>query len=279
MMSRDFHSEDLVMIRSDKTSRRGFTMVEMLVLLALVVVLAGVLLPALLRADERADRITCQNNLKQILLAMHNCNDMHGKLPPTVGSFPGAISDGTVQFYLLPFLEEEKLFNDAADGSGGFSVWVNSTYSKKVPVFICPADSSGGDDHMFNDWLATSNYAANYLVFALGGASFPRSFPDGTSNTIAFAERFQICNQTPCAWAYSGESEWAPMFGYSSLGKFQLMPEQARCNPALPQGLHSGGIEVGMGDGSVRFVDSAITPQTWWCAVCPNDGLPLGSDW
>jgi type II secretory pathway pseudopilin PulG len=267
------------MIRSPGINRRGFTMMELLVLVTMAIVLAGVLLPALVRADADADRARCQNNLKGIGLACHNCNDTYGKLPPTVGSFAAASSDGTVQFYLLPFVEEDKLWQGAADGGGGFSVWINDTYSKKVPYFLCPADASGGDSHLYNSYLATGSYASNYLVFALGGASIPRSFPDGTSNTILFAERFQICNQTPCAWAYSGESEWAPTFAYSSVAKFQTQPAHAQCNPALAQGIHPGGIEVGMADGSARTVASTITPQTWYYACCPNDGMALGPDW
>jgi hypothetical protein len=236
-----------------------------------------VLLPALIRADADADRAKCQNNLKQLVLAVHNCNDAYGNLPPSVGSFQAATSDGTVHFYLLPFVEQEELYKDGADGGGGFSVWNKGVHSKIVPVFLCPADASGGDTHLYNGWLATSNYAANYLVFALGGASIPRSFPDGTSNTIVFAERFQLCNQTPCAWAYSGESEWAPLIAYSSVAKFQQAPAQAECNSALAQGIHPGGIQAG--DGSVRFVTSSISPQTWYYACCPNDGMVLGPDW
>jgi type II secretory pathway pseudopilin PulG len=275
----DFYSEDLAMIRSPGTNRCGFTMVELLILLASAVILAGVLLPALVRADADADRLRCQNNLKELGLAVHNCNDTYGKLPPTIGSFPAANSDGTVQFYLLPFVEQDELYKDSADGAGGFSVWSNGVHSKPVTNFLCPADASGGDSHLYQDWLATSSYASNFLVFALGGASIPRSFPDGTSNTLLFAERFQICNQTPCAWAYSGETEWAPTFAYSIVAKFQTQPAQAQCNPALAQGIHPGGIEVEMADGSARTVANSITPQTWYYACCPSDGMVLGPDW
>jgi type II secretory pathway pseudopilin PulG len=278
MLCNSYH-EHAAMVLSSGTNRRAFTRVELLVLVALSAVLAGVLLPAILRADADADRLRCQNNLKDLGIAVHNCNDTYAKLPPAVGSFPAANSDGTVQFYLLPFVEQEELFKDGADGAGGFSVWSKGVYNKPVTNFLCPADASGGDAHLFMDWLATSSYASNYLVFAQGGARIPASFPDGTSNTILFAERFQICNQSPCAWAYSGETEWAPTFAYSSVAKFQTQPAQAQCNPALAQGIHPGGIEVGIADGSARTVANSITPQTWYYACCPNDGMVLGPDW
>jgi prepilin-type N-terminal cleavage/methylation domain-containing protein len=256
--------------------RRGFTLFELLIVLALLVVLLGLALPAVQKVRQAADRNKCSNNLKQLVLACHNCNDTYGKMPPTVGSFPNATSDGTLHFYLLPFVEQDALYNLGNDGAGNFSVWNKNVYSQNIPVFHCPNDASGGSSHLYDGWLATTNYAANFMVFALGGARIPASIPDGTSNTLFFAERYQICNQTPCAWAYSGESEWAPMFAYSSVAKFQLQPAQAQCNPALAQAIHPGGIQVGMGDGSVRSISNSLDSRTWWIAICPNDGLPLG---
>jgi prepilin-type processing-associated H-X9-DG protein len=69
------------------------------------------------------------------------------------------------------------------------------------------------------------------------------------------------------------------MFAYSSVAKFQQQPSQTKCNPALAQEIHPGGIQVGMGDGSVRSVQNSITPVTWYYACNPKDGMPLGSDW
>jgi prepilin-type N-terminal cleavage/methylation domain-containing protein len=266
------------MFQSTRPSRRGFTLFEVLVVLVLLILALGLLLPLVQKVREAADRVKCQNNLKQLVLACHNCDATYGKVPPSVGSFVAASSDGTLQFYLLPYLEQDKLYKDGADADGGFSVWNKDVYSKNVPVFLCPADASGGDAHLYNGWLATTSYASNFMVFGLAGAKFS-SITDGLSNTIFFAERYQICNETPCAWAYSGESEWAPIFAYSNVAKFQSQPAQAQCNPALAQAIHPGGLQVGMGDGSVHTVDTSLSPQTWWRACCPNDGLVLGEDW
>jgi prepilin-type N-terminal cleavage/methylation domain-containing protein len=267
------------MARFPGISRRGFTLFEVLVVLALLVVLFGLLLPLVQKIRQAASRNQCANNMKQMVLAMHNCNDTYGKLPPTVGDFPaGGNSDGTLHFYILPFIEQDNLYKNAANGPG-FSVWVNNTHAAVVKTFVCPNDHSNSDVPLYEGWLATTNYAANYMVFGLGGARIPASFPDGTSNTTVLAERYQLCNQTPTGWAYSGETEWAPIYAYSSYARFQVQPAQEQCNPALPQAIHNGGIQVGLGDGSVRLIQDSITPLTWYYATNPADGMPLGADW
>jgi len=267
------------MIRSNRPHPRGFTLFEVLIVLALLVLLFGLLLPVVQKIREAASRTSCANNMKQTVLAMHNCNDTYNKLPPSVGDFPGGgNSDGTLHFYLLPFIEQDNLYKNAANGAG-FSVWVNNTQATVVRTYICPNDKSGGNSTLYQDWLATTNYSCNFMVFGLGGARIPASFPDGTSNTMVLAERYQVCNQTPTGWAYSGETEWAPIFAYSTHARFQVQPSQENCNPSLPQSIHNGGIQVGLGDGSVRLVHDSITPTTWYLATNPADGLPLGSDW
>jgi prepilin-type processing-associated H-X9-DG protein len=259
---------------------RGFTLFELLIVLALLIVLLGLLLPAVQKVREAAARISCANNLKQITLGTINSADANaGKLPPAMGAYLNATSDGTLFFNILPYIEQDNLYQSARDGMGNYSSWTNGVYAALIRTYICPSDGTGGQPHLYDGWLATSSYAANFLAFGTKGASYPASFTDGTSNTIMFAERYQVCNQTPCAWAYSGESDWAPAFNYSSVAKFQKQPGQAACNPALPQGIHSNGIQVALADGSVRLVQNAITEQTWYWACTPAGGEALRSDW
>jgi hypothetical protein len=117
------------------------------------------------------------------------------------------------------------------------------------------------------------------MVFKKGGASIPASIPDGTSNTLVFAERYQVCNENPCGWGYPSLYYWAPVYGYFSYGKFQQQPPPHECNPALAQALDPAGISVGIGDGSVRLVSNNVSPRTWWLATDPADGEPLPQDW
>src|SRR5260370_21156774 len=102
--------------------RSGFTLIELLVVIAIIGVLIALLLPAVQKVREAANRVKCSNNLKQIVLASHNFESAHKKLPPAVlGSLlprnltPGSpfMSNpwvGTLAF-LLPYLEQESLYN------------------------------------------------------------------------------------------------------------------------------------------------------------------------
>jgi type II secretory pathway pseudopilin PulG len=261
-------------------TRIGFTLFEVLVVLALLILALGLLLPAVQKVREAAARIQCQNNLKQISLATINCADANdGILPPAMGLYLKETSDETLFFHILPYIEQDNLYKSGLDDKGSHSAWTNAVYSQGIKIYQCPSDGSGGAGRLYDGWLATGSYSANFLAFGTVSARFPASFTDGTSNTIIFTERYQVCNQTPCGWAYGGETEWAPVFDYTSVAKFQMRPSQAECNPALPQTAHAGGIPAALADGSVRAVSHDITAQTWYFACTPNGGEVLGTDW
>jgi prepilin-type processing-associated H-X9-DG protein len=155
-----------------------------------------------------------------------------------------------------------------------------------VKIFICPDDKTSPQGGRFKGWLATSNYAGNFLVFgdpatrSLNGTNrYPASIKDGTANTIMFTERFQVCNGTPCGWGYAALNYPAPMFAFYSQARFQVQPAASECDPARPQSPHADLINVGMADGSARAVPGTVSPQTWWYACTPDGNDVLGNDW
>jgi prepilin-type N-terminal cleavage/methylation domain-containing protein len=215
-----------VLANSEPTRRRAFALIELLVVIAIIGTLMGLLMPAVQKVRAAANRVKCQNNLKQMGLAMHNYHDANGHFPPGVGPYPPAGGAfGTTHFYLLPYVGQENLYLDsygtvpfpAPDGpKPGYYPGNKLVYSRPVPVFLCPSDPSvePGGKVIINDVpFGALNYAGN----AAGSPSGPlgkgrlSDFTDGTTLTVLFGEKYARCS-TPAlppalgdggtAWAY-----------------------------------------------------------------------------
>lgn len=133
--------------------RRGFTLIELLVVTGIIAILIGLLLAAVQKAREAALRAQCLNNLKQLGLAVHNCNDTYGRLPPMYcgrnppagTSYPSKFhpgGEGPVLYWLLPFVEQNNLYNL----SGGNVYDTSRAHLPFTPVklFQCPSDPNYG---------------------------------------------------------------------------------------------------------------------------------------
>jgi prepilin-type N-terminal cleavage/methylation domain-containing protein/prepilin-type processing-associated H-X9-DG protein len=322
----------------------GFTLIELLVVIAIIAILIALLVPAVQKVREAAARVQCQNNMKQVALATHMVNDTHKRLPPQAGTFAGAFY-APLFFHLLPFVEQRTVWSSAswmdynakvgqANPNPGSTanigvIWPtwdsvvpgNNTWLRgaKIPVYQCPSDPSVGN---CLDWCSgDSTYAGNFQVFGGaansnsssnwdGHAAIPRTFTDGTSNTILYAEKYARCNGSGNpggTWwmrgvyhgyksfsgtnspgsddSYPGDRLSAvfaggrgidgTVFRTGTASMFLVQPARFLDNPGpcdrrVASSSHTGGMNVALGDGSVRFLTQSISPATWWAACTPR---------
>lgn len=171
------------------SSRLGFTLIELLVVIAIIAILIGLLLPAVQKVRESASRSKCQNNLRQIALAMHNYESSHGIFCPGLGPVPflhgtptapimrgegnAGSSRATPQALLLPFLEQTNKFNQwNFDFDVNASAVNGPAREGDIPVYICPSDGStarfgtAGRTNYFGNNGRTANQNDNTLEVA-----------------------------------------------------------------------------------------------------------------
>ncbi len=172
-------------MQRSRRGRQGFTLIELLVVIAIIAVLIGLLVPAVQKVREAANRMSCQNNLKQIGLGMHSYESTYACMPQA-GSYPTTAAPDTPYagwgVFILPQIEQGNILL----GDLGYQVnknWFDpvnqSAVQKIVKLYICPSTPSSG--RMVNPIMdgvtgvqdtARSAYAGDYMA--------PRGFSDGT---------------------------------------------------------------------------------------------------
>src|SRR3954469_12518509 len=185
-------------------TRKAFTLIELLVVIAIIAVLIGLLLPAVQKVREAASRMKCQNNLKQLGLAMHNHESALGVFPQGRNAYPKVVS---APARLLAYVEQENLQRlidpDGTLAAGGQN---DAAARNRIGLFVCPSDGKGvvpGSAYFGTNYVAcngtgvTFDAAGNvtgYLKIPDGNGALAQvpgriaDVTDGTSNTAAFSE-------------------------------------------------------------------------------------------
>jgi prepilin-type N-terminal cleavage/methylation domain-containing protein/prepilin-type processing-associated H-X9-DG protein len=206
------------------TRRRGFTLIELLVVIAIIAILIGVLLPAVQKVREAANRIKCTNNLKQIALTAQNYHETYERFPvgARLAVFVGDRPTGGTNLWveLLRYIEQDNLYKkwDPDDNRNNVAGGRNATQGEVIKLLICPSDPLPADV-VENSAAATPLWSRGfYGMSSYGGNAGTRSMPsgdppafpgisrdgifwidssvgikditDGTTNTFLFGERY-----------------------------------------------------------------------------------------
>ncbi len=311
-------------MRTRRRSFRGaFTLIELLVVIAIIAVLIGLLLPAIQKVRESANRMSCTNNLKQLALAMHNYENTYQYFPPIqiTAPYTGWAS------ILLPYVEQDNVAK-IYDRTKDFYHPANQpAVNVRLAVHVCPstpgdrvAKPIGPDTTTYpNNTAQTGDYFTirsfwdvltdpNDEVagafgtpadFNAGKPSRLAAITDGLSSTMMLYESagqpttYQGRTVVPCSASVNptncNRCWWGPwasfhnnrIYTWTSDGKLRPGPCVVNCTNDLGYGIysfHSGGANIALCDGSVRFLSQSTSKATVRALVSRAGGEIIGSD-
>ena len=274
--------------------RPAYTLIEILVAIAIVAVMIGLLLPAIQKVRNAAARIQGANHIKQIGLAIHSYGDANGNTIP--------MSDNgyrSAYYKILPYFEHGNYYAEVEAGKREYS----SDYEMRPYISLSDPTLAAFEQ---KTGVASYCYNAQVCVTDVTGQLRPtreQVFADGQSNTLMLAEHYAFrCGEHQFLWMWSRSPLTLPIpaknvtlvarrASFADVGDvmptatrpptvtFQVQPRIEECDPRVPQTPYPSGLLVGLADGSVRTLSPAISPGTFWGAVTPAGGEVLGSDW
>lgn len=281
------------MSRSRCRPRVAVTLLELLVVLAIIVMLLGLLLPAVQKARAAAQRMQCSANLRQLGHACHQFHDVNGALPPGL-SLPRHSTPYPYQSWharLLPFLEQDNLWHETTAAYQKDPFPFNNPPHRGlavvIPIFTCPGDSRASQLQSYTGrWVALTSYLGNEgtnarrtdgLFYRGSNVSF-NAITDGLSNTLMAGER-PGSPDARFGWWYAGIGQrytgsldfvmgsrevnllrtgrsTAGAYGQCPGGPYAFRagsPDDV-CDVFHWWSLHTGGANFLFADGSVRFL-------------------------
>ena len=273
--------------------RRGFTLVELLVVIAIIGILVALLLPAVQAAREASRRAKCQNNLKQISLAIHNYHDLFLALPvegddgPTACCAPDA---GNIWYYnwtfhILPFMEQKAAY-DVGDLDH------SKIHTTIVPTYYCPTrrtielyKGNAKSDYAGNTGTSTTNGV--FVQSRLGWTKMTQII-DGTSNTLLVGETRVHLKYLTGGGDCCSDNESAYLAGWSDdVGRDgNKVPLPDIMDMAIPSdqadgffgSSHPNTWNGALADGSVRTMKFGIHPAIFRGFCVRNDGVVVNQN-
>lgn len=276
-------SGDLLYRSRISLPRYAFTLVELIVSIAVIVVLLGILLPAVQRAREAARRIQCENNLKQIVLGALNFEARNKAFPVAHRPSGHQRQYSSWMVEILPFIEQASVFEAIAEeySLNPDPFFNHQGFRTVIGTFECPSDPSHGQVHLsYLRQVSSTNYMGvsgtdhKKADGVMNGRSATRArdIVDGLSNTLIFGER-PPSTDFWYGWWYAasgldgrgaadfqmGVRELNPPSIYLEAcgdGPFQFTEGKLgrQCDALHFWSFHSGGANFAFCDGSIRFL-------------------------
>ncbi len=269
--------------------RTAFTLLELLVVIAVIAVLIGLLLPAVQKVRSAAAVTQCRNNMKQINLACLNYESTRGTLPPAVILPTDPLAGLNLHVAILPYIEQQAVYAQALADCKAFPIASlippHQGLKTLVKIYQCPADDRQAWLHRtdtgvvvaLTGYLGSSGvggYPQQNGVYSLGCTIRVTDITDGTSSTIAWGERPPTPDYLAGWWyapyaavvsepvlpvnAMRGIPEGSTIGNYASCppGPYQYQPGDPnnRCDGYHFWSAHTGGANFAFADGSVRFL-------------------------
>lgn len=290
------------------TKRKAFTLIELLVVIAIIALLIALLLPAIQKVREAANKISCQNNLKQIGIALHLYHEDYGRFPPAIQHKPLPSMHNWAVF-ILPYLEQDALASRYRMDKPWNDVLNQSAIASRVPLFICPSAPSeresgtpalllGACDYspianIDNNLIATGLLAPwqgnRTGVMASGQGYRIADITDGTSHTVLIAEvaarpqhyrRRELIGTTgPLGWATVNMFNPINLDGYSYDGTTPFGPGAINRNNAHEvYSFHVLGANTLFADGRVQYLHEDINIKTMAAFVTMAGGEVISDD-